>query len=454
MKNTLNLLLILFLLLAISVNTQARQLTAEIEGTITVSPELDDSGDFTDIFVNIIFLNPGSEIEVDTLFYGKTDFWGKFSGSVTFPERGEYIMNVGRFDNILYTTRIALQDGDDISLSARMPDFYETLVISSFENDAMRDYYRLERNFGRMIDFINSGVAEVTQDTIPELLLTWSDLYWSMREAYPNSIATDKSSLRAIEILRGWHDRTLIERVNESMSDDSFFRVDKISLGADALSRVEDVQSAISLFDRAKGFDLTESEHIELDMHRIELLLDNGMTNESLRLARDLQNQHPDKDDLQEWLEVIIFDLENLSEGNPAPDFEITTIDGDVISNESFSGKFYLIEIVDLSDPSYHVDYTLLNFYHSTYSEAGIEFLTVPLNPSNVAIRAFLEDRGGNWPFANASGFREADLINKVNVQVLPTRLLVDPDGNIVRKYSGTDVAIIEQQIQQLLNED
>ena len=51
------------------------------------------------------------------------------------------------------------------------------------------------------------------------------------------------------------------------------------------------------------------------------------------------------------------------------------------------------------------------------------------------------------------SDVHNADLMRRLNVLVQPTRILVAPDGTIVRKYSGTEFSVIENDIRQLLNQ-
>jgi len=90
--------------------------------------------------------------------------------------------------------------------------------------------------------------------------------------------------------------------------------------------------------------------------------------------------------------------------------------------------------------------------YH-IYKNYGLEFLTVPFDATEVILNAFFDERARLWPFAQPGTFNTDDLREKFNLNTLPTRILVDKNGIIVRKYEGTEFNDIVRGLQIVLTD-
>ncbi len=426
--------------------------SAQISGIITVDHNLDDTGDYSGIGVAIIEYDRSAE-RIDTLFYAVTDVNGMFSDNARFKERDEYVVSVTRNQRLISTATLVLSEGDDVEIRAEIPAFAETFRAKSRENNAVSDYRRVERNYNRVVDYINSGVAEVTQDTIPVLLRTWSDLYWSVDELHPNTLASETATLRSIEVIEGWDDELALARAKHGLANKKRFTADRASIAAGALTRLQGADQGLAFIDSLLQTGIPEEDAILLEMRKIEILVEHDQAEEALKLLAEFRENHGDDSTLEHWADIYSYDLQHLAQGMEAPFFELRLRDERTVRNSDFEGRYLLIEVVDLATPRYMTQHTLMNFFHEEVKDE-VQFLTVPTNESAITISAFYEERPSNWPVAKAREVHRAELMDTFNVVVKPTRLLIDPDGKIVRKYTGTEFSIIEQDIRTLLNEE
>ena len=85
---------------------------------------------------------------------------------------------------------------------------------------------------------------------------------------------------------------------------------------------------------------------------------------------------------------------------------------------------------------------------HSIYKTHGLQFVTIPLDTSQVTVDAFFQERVKPWPVAVAQAFDQEKLLKEFNIQVVPTRFLINREGEIVRKYVGREFDDVIQDIQ------
>ncbi len=434
-----------------SLNAQHTSSTT-VSGTITVDEAIDASGDYSGIIVTILGYSEFTGI--DTLMTAITDVRGNFSGTARFDAKSEFTGVVSRHGINLASFGIILAENDPVTIVGQLPDINLNLEIESAEQEAMSTYERVERSYNRVVDFINSGRIEVTQDTIPTLINTWSDLFWSVQTLHPQTLAGDLGSLRSIEILGGYDDEKLVKRMYEALTDGSVYKAAKVRLGADALFRLYGVEPAMALVDSMLTTNLMPEDLITLQMDAIEIRIEHGKEQEAKELLLEFRQQHVGNPMLADWVESMVYDIENLFPGMPVPDFSLQLLKGGRIQNTDLTGKLFLIEFANFASPDFQTETTLLSFFYEQYKDRGFEIITIPIHDSRVTVSAFVEDRGITWPVVAAGQYNSADLATTFNLSVLPTRFLVDSEGRIIRKYSGTNIGIIQNDISILLNEE
>lgn len=451
MKKTLLVCLLIFISGAFG-PLLARQLTTTVSGQITVDRNIDNTGDYSGIKVNIVRL--GGTYGVDTLYTAISNIDGTFSGTARFPERAEYLLTVSRYGISLATSAIVLQQDDPVNVTGELPHFDETKSITSGEQTAMATFRRVDRNYNRVVSFINSGAVEVTQDTIPKLVRTWSDLFWSIRDSHPNTLAADIGTVRSLEILSGYDDQLLIRRAGESLTDKSLYTSRKTNLAAGAMNRVSGLRAALSFMESVMKGDIKKEDKLDIEMRGIEMLIEAGYGDEAKQKLTDFRRRNSDNATIANWVDILLYDIEHLFPGLPMPDFDYPLQKGGNVSHESMKGTLYLKEIVDLTNPYYQTEATILNLFFLEYKDKGLNVLSVPINRSPVAVNAFIDDRSLEWPVTRAAMMPVDDIIEKYNLTLIPTRFLVDENGTIIRKYSGTDIAVILNDIRNLLEKE
>ena len=66
----------------------------------------------------------------------------------------------------------------------------------------------------------------------------------------------------------------------------------------------------------------------------------------------------------------------------------------------------------------------------------------------------FFEERVRHWDVASFGSFDIQKLIETFNVTDVPTRILVDQNGNIVRKYVTTEFTDVIQGMNSVINQN
>jgi len=126
-----------------------------------------------------------------------------------------------------------------------------------------------------------------------------------------------------------------------------------------------------------------------------------------------------------------------LKAGEPAPAFEVTTVDGKKLAvPRDFPGKFLLIDFGTMWDIQARHQITLLNAINQKFAkDPRLAILSLTFATDNAEARKFIEDKGEPWaqsvvgplssPIASAYGVEDDNV---------STTILIGPDGKIVAK--------------------
>ncbi|HKJ45736.1 MAG TPA: thioredoxin-like domain-containing protein [Balneolales bacterium] len=410
--------------------------TAIVKGQITVNPKVDSTRDYSGINVTIIHRDTSDT--ADTLFHAVTDTTGNFTGKAVFKKRAMYPMLISRNGNLISSSSVILADNDTVYIDGQIPQFNETVTIKSRENTAYSVYQRVEQNYNRLVKYVNSGA--LPQDTIPHLIQTWSNLFWSVRKDYPNTIAADRSTVNAIQLLSGAFDQELLHKYDSLKVSDSLRDI-LAKTATDAAARTYGLNGAIQYIDSLRKSSQNPKYRMTLSMNQIKLLYDSTEINRARSDLLNFRKQYDKKfSDAKEWAENFQYDLDHLAPGMEMPSFKVVTLSGDTVSNETLKGKPYLLEITGLANKLYQNQFPQMKAIYLVYKNFGLQYVTVPIDKSQVTVNAFFDERGKNWPVAKAGSYKNSDMLKRFNVQLIPTRFLVDSNGKIIRKYVGMEV--------------
>ncbi|WP_069131417.1 TlpA family protein disulfide reductase [Rhodohalobacter halophilus] len=424
---------------------------AFISGRITVDENVDSSGDYSDIELIVSFQRSGEQVR-DTLFYAQTDEEGYFSGKATFERRDLYPVVVSRNQNTFGILNVVFADGDSVTINAQLPNVNETAEISSAENDVLRTFQRIERNFNRVAQYINIGA--VSDDSVTIELQNWSDLYWQIYQENPGTLASELAGNMSVSILSGWNDSLMVERAENLMGAQNKLRTNGRSVMIDYYTETEGLDRALSFLNRVENLSPDRNDKMTIQMDRIELLYDSSRTQEASDYLNRFKESFSDVPLAMEWAENIGYDIEFLAPGSPFPNFTFETISGELISGENLSGSPYIIEFTRFDNRLYQQQFDRTVAIYQIYSNFGLDIITVPIATSPIAVEAFFTERDLYWHLVQPNSFDTEELIERFNISRVPTRFLVDTDGTIIRRYVGDEFREVVRGLQNITSQN
>lgn len=427
-----------------------QELNSFISGRITVDEELDSSANNSGIELLVSNRDTSGESQ-DTVFHAVTDVDGYFSGTAQFEVEGVYPVMISRNRNLFGALNIVFADGDSVTINGELPDLNETIEINSAENEVFETYNRIDRNFNRVAMYINAGA--ISQDSIGIEIQKWSDIFWQVYKEHPGTYGAKISGETSVSLLRGWNDSLMLARNEELLENiktpGANLRRTLMNYYADA----EGLSGVLSFLDRIEESAEKNHEIMEINMERIELLYDSSRTTEATRFLNEFKNKYEDNASAMSWAEDISYDLEVLSPGAPFPEITFQTLEGDSLSISDMEGTPFLLEITRLDNSMYQQQYDRTVAIHQIYRNFGLDIITIPLGANDIVVQAFFQERGLLWTVAQPNSFDGEQLIEQLNINRVPTRFLVDDDGNIIRRYIGNEYDEVVQGLQQILTQ-
>lgn len=423
---------------------------AHLHGSILVDAGLDTLGDYSG-FELIISSTSRQGLITDTLFHSVTGPDGSYEGEVRFFTPGLYTMLVSRRGEELAYSDLVLAQGDTIRFDAEFPDVERTATIHSRENDLFRSYLRLQTGINRIFRFAEAG--HISADTLQMEVEKWSDLFWEFYEENPGTFAGRQSAAASIRLLEGWREDEMLERLNRAVRSDNSFVPLASQIGVWHYAGREGFEAAVAYIDTLLGREPGERIEMQLSMDRVKLYYDSARVDQArleLNRFRDLYGGNEIADD---WIERFEFDLTKLAPGSELPDFRVTADDGTELSRSALRGRPYILEFTRLDNALYQEQFDRNIAIHHIYKNYGVDFVTIPFGASRVMMDAFFEERVRLWPFAAPESVDAEELVEQFNINVLPTRILVDRSGRVVRKYEGTEYNDIIHGLRTILNE-
>lgn len=425
------------------------QKRAHISGNLTVADSIDASRDFSNIGLTIISRD-SANADADTLFHTFTDTSGRFSGMVKFEEKRQYPMIVSRNKQNLAQLGVILADGDSVRITGQLPGLRQTLNITSREHDAMTKYRRVQKGFQRVLQFARAG--KLTGDSLRQELTKWSDLHWDVYQNNKGTIASLMSARESIQILEGLDNPKMMRRIRKVQDNDRLSDLGA-TLGKEYLANSRGLEPTLAYLDTLSSITASKDQAMRISMERIKLLYDSARVETAKEKLAEFVDQYPSEQLSEQWVESMRYDLNYLSPGDSIPEFSFRE-NGKTISRDSLLGTPYILEITRLSNRLYQNQFDRTVVIHSIYKNYGMQVVTIPLDESQITVEAFFEERVKPWPVADANAFNRENMLEKFNVQLIPTRFLIDREGNIVRKYVGNEYNDVIKGIQTIIQKD
>lgn len=132
-------------------------------------------------------------------------------------------------------------------------------------------------------------------------------------------------------------------------------------------------------------------------------------------------------------------ELEEAPPINSAPDFELTTLEGQPISLSDYAGKKVLLNFWATWCPPCNAEAPHLQTIYEQYAATGLEIIAVNVTSqekgrSKESIPQFVQQYGLTFPIALD---RHDEAASMYQILTLPTTYFIDEEGAIIEKVSG-----------------
>lgn len=422
-----------------------------LQGRITVNPEVDSTENYRGF--EVIVLQQTQEGSVDTLGYAVTDRRGDFETDVFAPEKGIYSLIVRRRGSTLAATDYVVAEGDSARVQMELP-VARRILVRSTENAAWTAYQNTMTLHQQALvrDLQDTTATNPMEQEMEAQVMQTAQMLWGMRDTYPSTLGAAQSAAESISLLDGWDDSLAVARAREiEPSNPRFVEVARIARRAEA--RRNGQEAAIALLQEFQQKASSPSQRAALQAEVVRTHIDHLEQEQALAAARTLAEEYPDTP-WADWAGRAEYEVENLLPGMPVPTFEGTTWTGEPFALSDLEGQPVVLEFYQPSNSLYQGQLSARKALYEATSPAGLNLVSVSLQPDTLLNEAFFEGRDLPGTHIVATQEMARALIEKYNIGALPTRILVDAEGNIVDRYVGAAFAALQEEARRLIEDE
>ncbi len=417
-----------------------------LEGRITVHPEIDSIPSYGG-FELLVAHQQGDT--VDTLGVATTDRDGHFRMTVEAPDRGIYPLVIRRRGTVVASDDFVVAPGETATLQAQLPVGNRPLAIRSPENSAWlayRNTVALHRQ--RLIERVQQESAPT--DSIGYNVEQTASILWNMPNAYPNTLGAAYARAEAVTLLAGWNDSLAVARARTIAPTNPQF-LDAARTARRAEARLRGQASALDLMRTFQSKAIRGAQQAALQAEIVRAHIDSLEQDQALDAARRLQQAFPNTE-WANWAERTAYEVQNLMPGMPAPEFTVTTWTGAELDLTELRGRPVILEFYRPSTQLYEKQIAARNAVYEQTREDNLALVSISLQPDTLLNEAFFDGRelpGTHVvaPPAVAQGF-----VGTYNLGSLPTRFLINAEGQIVGKYVGSAFVALREELAALLD--
>ncbi|MDH7445256.1 TlpA family protein disulfide reductase [Aquimarina sp. 2201CG14-23] len=130
------------------------------------------------------------------------------------------------------------------------------------------------------------------------------------------------------------------------------------------------------------------------------------------------------------------------NEGDPAPDFETTLVDGTPFKLSNLQGKYVLLDFWGSWCPPCIKESPELVALHQKHADQ-LTIVTVALEKNKDSWKKVVSKYGYTWKNQIVSQNRFvmlSDIARKYGVSEIPAKFLISPEGNLIGNYSFEEI--------------
>ncbi len=417
----------------------ATQVTSHLSGTLTAPDSL--KGPY-----EVLVLNDAGAGRFDTLGYAMADPQGHFSLIVEAPDRGVFPLVIARQGRAIRVSELAVASGDSARLNATLPLGSRLLRVRSHENDAWTAYRNARVQYGRAVqEALASG--DSTRAGLRTAALQTSAVLWSLRENYPGTVASEVGGAESISLLVGWDDARALQRAAlVTPAEAGYAQVAEAARRAEA--RAHGLASAAALLERFRDAATVPETRARIQSSLVTLYLDSLKGPEAIAAADRLARDHAGTPWTQ-WAERARYEAGHLLPGMDAPALDVRTYPTGTVTLAALKGHPALIEFFDPTEDARQALATR-EVLLAPLAQAGLGIVAAAVTPDTLLARSFFSQftpRGRQV----VAGARTEALPRAYNVQAFPTYILLDADGKIRGKYTGSTLLAVTEDARRLL---
>tara|TARA_B100000989_G_scaffold69105_1_gene48258 strand:+ start:7264 stop:8721 length:1458 start_codon:yes stop_codon:yes gene_type:complete len=374
---------------------------------------------------------------VDTLFIGETDSMGRIMSTISFNEAGAYPLQISRDGSPILNMRILLAPDDSVLFTGEFPEIGQTLKVNSREQRAVDVFDRIDAGFTRARRFIAIGALADT--AIADELRKWANLYKQVYNDYPGTFASSFALEAAVLILSDIDQQKMMSLINEGLENKQSLGL-AITVGKDYMSKINGFDQGVKYLDSLKSIVSDKKQSRVIDQMLVELYYDSLRIEQGKESIARFKRLYEDDEYLSFWYKNMRFEFEYLTPGTFIPAFSFVSTEGETINEESIKGAPTLLEFTLMENGLYQQQYEELMISYQLFSPRGFQIYTMAFDESITTIWAFFEERDRFWSIAEPSMMNRKSLVKTFNIQYYPTRILLDAEGRIIRKFVGDEL--------------
>ncbi len=420
---------------------QQERIGSSFKGMLSIRAEVDPSTDYRGFEVLVAADNAG---EPDTLGYAITDSTGSFSMQVSAPRRGVYRLIISRLGQILASGQIAIAEGDSASLAAAFPLHGRSLRIRSAENASLQAYQNIRTQHEQaLVELVQSEIYD--EGEIRDRVSQTTMILWNLQQTFPNSMGAELAATESILMGTGWEDSVVVARMQQLPSSNRRFG-EAVRAARQSKARLDGQSAALTLLDDLMERAETELQRAEIASERVLAHIDSMQFDEALLVAEIMQ---ADFEDTQWaiWAESAAYEVQNLLPGMQAPTFAVREANGDSLRLEDLKGRYVVLEFYRPEDDLYQREFPGRNDMIEVIGTDQMEIVSFSMQPDTLVNEAFFEERIA----LGRHIYGGQEVAQKYNINILPTRFLIDPEGKIINKYVGGTMAALHEYIIKLV---
>lgn len=415
------------------------QVASHVSGRLTISAEVDSLADYSGFEVVVV---SNLEGDIDTLAVTETDVEGRFATGVRGTERGIYPLVISRGGQTLTIEEIVIAEGDSVRITAAFPLDGRPVRIISAENAAWSAYKNTKAQYNRGVLNLVQTNPQYTDVEMGNAVGQASSILWSLQETFPGTFGSLVANAEAVVMLEGWNDSLAVARAREITASHPS-KVDIVRAIRRSVARLEGQDAAVSFL---RSHMTGGPEDAEILSEIVVAHMDSLEQADAVLVAREIQSEYPDSE-WAGWAEGAIYEVENLLPGMMAPAFSVIDIEGEAIDNETMADQFYMLEFYTPTHPLFLEELGQRQAVLNTLADEVFEAISISVDPDSAYNEALLDGRSFQGRFVFEPEGQESAVAVAYNVNLIPTRVLVDPSGRIVGKYVGAAFNQLESEL-------